>query len=410
MLLKTTTATLLKALNRVLPAAAGHYAYHAILRNVHVEASLEDKSVKLTCFDLTLWMETQFTAEDVECDTNGKWTYTLPAQLLMETLSKAPSSLLLTLSVDCENNTATLQGNDFHFIFHGLPGDDFPVAAIVEGNEIEVDAKIFRTGISKTLYCTSSDVSKQILTGIHFNSHSTGRLEMWATDGHRLATWASDRAIINRVTTPVEEPAVPKGRGRKKAVAPVELPRLEWTCHWRPLKQLTRFSGDSIYITLSESLICYRIGGVSIVYPLLSGGFPDCPKFIKPRESFERSISIDMARLRPIIDRAWVLATRGEMTVKLEIDASSQELKLDCRAADKSEFSERFAAEITGEEIKLAFNLKYLFQALRSIPEGKAIILISTDLAPVQICPKSSTEVLGYDLSTIIMPIQVKNL
>jgi hypothetical protein len=68
-----------------------------------------------------------------------------------------------------------------------MPAEDFPDLPLVQsGTPIRLEADALVKGLRATLFASSGDEAKQLLTGVHLRLDPEG-LECAATDGHRLA-------------------------------------------------------------------------------------------------------------------------------------------------------------------------------------------------------------------------------
>lgn len=68
-----------------------------------------------------------------------------------------------------------------------MEGDEFPELPAIENDKpIYISALSLLEGLKGTLFATSADETKQVLTGVHIK-FGAQKLEFASTDGHRLA-------------------------------------------------------------------------------------------------------------------------------------------------------------------------------------------------------------------------------
>ena len=155
---------------------------HPVLANLLLTADAATGRLSLTGYDLTLGIQTSLPAS---VETSG--AITLPARLLSDIVSRLASDSPITLSSDESDEQLQLTSLSGSYQMRGLPADDFPELPLVQtGTPIRLDADALIKGLRATLFSSSADESKQILTGVHLQLDDAG-LECAATDGHRLA-------------------------------------------------------------------------------------------------------------------------------------------------------------------------------------------------------------------------------
>ncbi len=160
---------------------------HPILGNVLLQADAATSQVSLTGFDLSLGIRTTFNAEVLEA---GK--ITLPAKLLNDIVSRLPEGeiSLDDESSDTENQsvgeglTLTLTPKNGRYEVRAMGAEEFPELPISENDKaVHLPAAALIEGLGGSLFATSVDETKQVLTGVHLTVKQDS-LEFAATDGH----------------------------------------------------------------------------------------------------------------------------------------------------------------------------------------------------------------------------------
>ncbi|HBC40592.1 MAG TPA: DNA polymerase III subunit beta, partial [Pseudanabaena sp.] len=155
---------------------------HPILANIRLDAISSSQSLGMTAFDLNLGIQVSFPAQVVEAG-----SITLPAKLLNDIVSRLPDEDV-TISIDKDNTMVTILCGSGRYQLHGLPVEEFPELPQIgeDGERTYLPVESMLSGLASTLFATSADDTKRILTGVHLTA-SADRLEFAATDGHRLA-------------------------------------------------------------------------------------------------------------------------------------------------------------------------------------------------------------------------------
>ena len=168
---------------------------HPVLANVLLTADAGTDRLSLTGFDLNLGIQTSLPAS---VDSSG--AVTLPARLLGEIVSKLSSDSPVSLSSDAGADQVELTSSSGSYQMRGMPADDFPELPLVEnGTALRVDPASLLKALRATLFASSGDEAKQLLTGVHLRFNQKC-LEAASTDGHRLAMLTVEDALQTEIS------------------------------------------------------------------------------------------------------------------------------------------------------------------------------------------------------------------
>lgn len=352
---------------------------HPILANVLLSADAQSGKVSLTAFDLSLGIRTSFAA-DVE--TGGE--IALPAKLLNDIISRMPSG---EITIDDQGESllsANITSASGKYQVRGMGVEEFPELPVVESETIYLPAEALIEGLRSSLFATSADETKQILSGLHLTLEQD-TLEFAATDGHRLAVVQT----INE-NAPIDANAT----------------QLEVTVPAKALRELERMLGmrdDSGALTLhcDRGQVVFEWENQRLTSRTLEGQYPAYRQLI-PRQ-FEIQVTLERKYLLSAIERIAVLADQKNNIVKFILDSSKQELALSVDAQDVGSGRESMPAQISGDSIDIAFNIKYLVDGLKALPSSEIQMQINTPTSPVILTPLG-----GVKMTYLIMPVQIR--
>lgn len=369
MQLTTSQADLSSALQLVSRAVSGRPT-HPVLANVLLTADAATGRLSLTGFDLSLGIQTSIAAA---VQTSG--SITLPARLLGDIVSRLPDAAPVTLTAS--DATATLTSLSGSYELRGKPASDYPDLPLQQtGAPITIDADALLAGLRSTLFASSSDESKQLLTGVHLQLSADG-LECAATDGHRLAVLTVS------------------GSGGD----------LNLTIPARSLRELERLLGGNgelqLFTSKGQAVLC--AGDRILTTRILEGTYPNYRQLIPG--GFSRSIVINRRTLLAALDRVAVLADPHNNVVKLTIDPDRNQVTVRADAQELGRGSESLAAVITGEAETIAFNVRYLLEGLKAIGADQVVLQANAATAPVVLEPVEDDSGFQY----LVMPVQVRN-
>ncbi|MEH2393275.1 MAG: DNA polymerase III subunit beta [Nostoc sp.] len=361
---------------------------HPVLANVLLQADAQTNQVSLTAFDLSLGIRTSFNAEVWQ---GG--AIALPAKLLVDITSRLPEgeitlddeSALIGATSGGEGLIVTLTPKSGHYQVRAMGPEEFPELPVIENTEvIHLTTTALIEGLRGSLFATSADETKQVLTGVHLTVKQD-TLEFAATDGHRLAV----------VETSNERPLGGTNQ-------------LEVTVPARALRELQRMlahsasSDEPVALYFDQGQVVFSWQNQRLTSRTLEGQYPAYRQLI-PRQ-FERQITIERRKFVSTLERIAVLADQKNNIVKVSIDSEAQEITLSCEAQDVGSGRESMPAQISGENIEIAFNIKYLMEGLKELPSSEIQMHLNQSLTPVIFTPLG-----GLKMTYLAMPVQLRS-
>ena len=357
---------------------------HPVLANILLQADAKTNQVSLTAFDLSLGIRTSFTAEVLESG-----AIALPAKLLVDITSRLPEG---EITLDDQSGDAggegiivTLKPKTGRYQVRAMGAEEFPELPVIENAEaITLTTAALIEGLKGSLFATSSDETKQVLTGVHLTLKQD-TLEFAATDGHRLAVLETNNE------RPVE------GSEQVEVTVPA-----------RALRELQRMLGhssaseDTVAVYLDQGQVVFAWQNQRLTSRTLEGQYPAYRQLI-PRQ-FERQVTLERKQFISTLERIAVLADQKNNIVKVSIDNANQEVTLSCEAQDVGSGTESMPAQISGENIDIAFNVKYLMEGLKELPSSEIQMHLNQSLTPVIFTPLG-----GLKMTYLAMPVQLRN-
>jgi DNA polymerase III subunit beta len=365
---------------------------HPILINIKLVASEELQQVQLTGFDMNLGIQTSFGAE-----VNEGGEVALPAKLLNDIISRLPSGPI-TLEQGAANGSAassvevTVKSNTGSYRVRGTSTEEYPELPAADDAEVQqVPAIALIDGLRGALIACSQDETKPILTGVNFKLQGN-KLMFAATDGHRLG-------VVETYTDSEGIEAETSETG------------LELTVPARALRELEKMIGskpavDTIGLHLGGGQVTFEWMANQVPQQLttrtIDGNYPDYQALIPQR--FDRQVTLDRKQLVSGLERIAVLADQHNNLVKFSIDGTTQQLQLSVEAQDVGSGRETLAAQISGGDIEIAFNVRYLLEGLKTINTQEISINLNGTLEQVIFSPLG-----GVKTIYLVMPVQIRN-
>lgn len=356
---------------------------HPVLANILLQCDSQANEVKLTSFDLSLGICTTFSAEVLE---GGE--IALPAKLLVDITSRLPEGeITLTSSHESserEGTLVTLKPKSGRYQIQAMSAEEFPELPASNGNSIMINNIALAKGLKSCLFAASSDETKQVLTGVHLTIRQD-KIEFAATDGHRIAIFETKNDWVNE-----------------------EGPEMEVTVPAKALRELLKIL---VHNPTTETLVDLYVNEGQVVFDwadhrvtsrTLEGQYPAYQQLI-PKQ-FERQVTIDRKQFIGALERIAVLADQKNNIVKIDTNNVTQEIVLSCEAQDVGNGTESISAQISGEDITIAFNIKYLLEGLKELTSTEIQMHMNQSLTPVIFTPLGNLK-----MTYLAMPVELRN-
>jgi DNA polymerase-3 subunit beta len=359
---------------------------HPVLANVLLTADAGTGSISLTGFDLNLGIQTSIPATVI---TSGE--ITLPARLFGEIVARLSSDSPITLSCAPDSEQVELTSQAGSFQMRGMPAADFPDLPLEQsGNPIRLQADALVKGLRATLFASSGDEAKQLLTGVHLQLHGN-TLECAATDGHRLAVLQLENAAASGVEPETEEAVEEPFAVTVPARSLRELERLLSARHSD--EPLSLFSDrGQVVVHWADQLLTSRT---------LDGTYPNYRQLIPA--SFARRIVVERRLLLAALERVAVLADQQNNVVKISVEPEIGKLLIQADGGEVGSGSETVAAEISGDALQIAFNVRYLLDGIKAMTGDQLAISCNAPTTPVVLTPVDESR-----FTYLVMPVQVR--
>ncbi len=359
---------------------------HPILANLLLTADQGTNKISLTGFDLNLGIQTSF---DATVKKSG--AITVPSKLLSEIVNKLPSETPVSLDVDESSDNILIKSDKGSFNIKGIPSDDYPSLPFVEsGTSLNIDPSSFLKALKLTIFASSSDDSKQLLTGVNF-TFNLKYLESAATDGHRLAVVMVDNK---------------ENFDEKEDFASNE-ENLSVTIPTRSLREIEklvslRSSENSIKLFYDKGQVVFISSNQIITTRTLEGSYPNYSQLIP--DNFTKLFTFNTKKIIESLERIAVLADQQSSVVKIKLNENDLAL-VSADAQDIGNASELVPVSFDFDRFDIAFNVRYLLEGLKVISSENVIFKCNLPTTPAVLVPEDNINSFTY----LVMPVQIRS-
>jgi DNA polymerase III subunit beta len=322
-----------------------------ILSNVLLRA--ENGKVEFTATDLDVTV-----ACKVEAKVKKHGATTIPVKKLFGIVREL-GGVEIDIEVD-EKNICTIRCGSSFYKIHGLSADEFPpLPKFKDDKKVSLQQENVKNMMRKTSFAVSTDESRYVLNGI-FISLKDHKMTMVATDGRRLALVDEEVEITEKNSGEFIIPA--------KAAT--------------ELNRLLQEKGE-VEIKFGDNQAAFELKGenefsVLLISKLIEGNYPNYRQVI-PGEAKER-VPLMREEFVQALRRAEIMTSEKANSVKLTFGKNS--LAITANSPEVGEARESLAVNYKGKEVAIAFNPRYLIDALNALTEDEVFFELIDELSP----------------------------
>ncbi|MGM9924416.1 MAG: DNA polymerase III subunit beta [Bacillus sp. (in: firmicutes)] len=343
-----------------------------------IKLTVTNDSVTLTGSDSDISIESSIPLEEegnVLVEVIQPGSIVLPARFFNEIVKKLPMD---NVEISVENGLQTLiRSGKAEFNLNGLDADEYPhLPQIEEDNIITIPTDLLKTLIRQTVYAVSTSETRPILTGVNWKIENND-LICTATDSHRLAL---RKAKVESNVSETYNVVIPG----------------------KSLTELSKILDDSqnpVSIVITNNQVLFKAEHLLFFSRLLEGNYPDTSRLI-PTEN-KTDLIVNTKDFLQSIVRASLLGEGKNNIVKLSTIAQSS-VEISSNIPEIGKVVEEVQAEsISGEDLKISFNAKFMMDALRALEGTEIRISFTGAMRPFVIQPQHDDSMLQ-----LILPVR----
>lgn len=347
-----------------------------ILEGVLIE--VKDATVSLTCADVTTSICNSFTVLDYE---NG--SLVVDTKFLLEYIKRLNNSEIIFEKKE-EDPTVLIKCGRSKTRISFMDAKDFPKSKIKHEENtpcVKVLPCNLKQALKETLISIAVDETRPILTGVLAEVKEKA-LILASLDGYRLSTSAVSI----------------KSNGNFSCVIPGKTAMI--------LEKIigeSKEEKDEISMIFLENNIIFKFNSIVLQSSILEGEFVDYKKIIPGEDNLKIQFNTKKPELENSLKRVSLLAENNKSKL-VTIGVNSSEKKLNLTTSNQRGHSEE-ELEITdnsGDDLRIAFNVKYLLDALSVLDDEVITFKLSGPLNPIIIKKSSSNSFLA-----LVLPVRL---
>ena len=356
-----------------------------ILSHFLLNVSKDDSYIIATDLETTI-------KEPLHIDLEAERKLCMPARKLIEIIKEVEDKDLSFESAASESPEPVLGSDKWLKVKSGnskfklacLPADDFPAwPALGDIEDITIDAPILMEMIEKTIYSAGESDTRYTLNGLLFHlKPDKSRLRFVGTDGIRLA------AVSKQVQTEIKEE-------RKIIVSR------------KAIFGLKRLLGraEAARISIGANHVLFSIGDVQFLTRLVEGAYPDYEGIILETNGKDKKkasvVSIERDAFIKALNRVSVMSETIPTNI-VKLDLTENLITLSSSDPNIGNAKDQVITDYKGDGVVIAFNTRYLLDALKVMTSEKVILRLEGPLAPT-LLTQQNDKVWKY----IVMPVKI---
>ncbi len=283
----------------------------------------------------------------------------LPARIFSDLVRKLPDA---NIELELQNDILNIRYFESSLSLRGFDPDEFPLLPDLIGEEtFALPVDIFKNMIKQTIFACSTEESRPVFTGCLLQIEESN-LRLIATDTHRLSFSFSE---ISNPENYVFQGIIPAKTLNE-------------------IHRLLRDDEENLTIRFNEAQILFQFGSVELLSRLIEGQFPNYKQVIP--QSCQTKVFLSTKLFQDSVERASLLARDGNHPNIIKLLVESDRLSID-QASELGEISEIMSIKKEGNDLKIAFNSKYLLDVLKVIDSEEIILEMSGSFSPGIIRP-----------------------
>lgn len=363
---------------RIVERATAMKGLQPVLANILIE-SVDKSTLKFCATDLDL---TVFATVQAQVKEEGK--ITLPAKKLSDIVSRLNDGLI-EFKLNEETNSMNITSKNTKFDIIGISASEFPTisssAEMNEENAIEIEIKPFVKAIKQAGFAAAGFETNNLLSGVVCDI-SENILEMASTDGNRLA----------RIREKIEKTGE-NGKNGGQLIIPSKTMQ-------EFIKMSAFIEEDFVKLYTDKTKLIIKSENTKIISRLMEGQYPKYNQLI-PAESPKEAI-VNISQLIASLERVAIMVNEKTSIIRFEFSQDKLVLKADTpdSGASEDELEIKFEEK---EELKIAFNYRYVLDCLKTMETKEVKIGLNSALSATVLKPNNEE-----DFVCLIMPVQIR--
>ena len=322
----------------------------------------------------------------IPAEIHNTGTAVLPGKYLTEFARKLPAEEV-SIDTDSSDGLAVIQSGAARFTLRTMEISDFPVLHRMDGTlHFTIKDRTLARLVKKSAFACLREEQRDrrpIFTGCQLEVEGKD-VTFAATNVHRLA---------------VKSEQLEDDAGQIRVIIPAKF-----------LEEVTRTISSEvpadIHVTCSYNQVSMSSGSIYMTARLIEGTFPDYRRVIPREENIRTKVTLDAASFASAVDRASLIARTDQYNI-VKLSFAQGLMRISSNSPEIGEAEETIPAEVTGDDVTIAFNASYLMDALKSLDSDTCILsLQGSNEQGVNLSPMTIREEADPNYIYVVTPVR----
>lgn len=342
-------------------------AINPVLEGIRLTA--KGDTLILAATDLEIYIQ-----KKIRADVKQEGEIIVPGRLFSEYVRKLEKS---TISITSDKNNVVISHGENICNFQCLVAEEYPDIICLDAKpHFSIKSKAFRDLIEKTTISASTDDARPVLKGV-----------LCDIEGENLTAVALDGFRLSRV-----EKKIANHGSNTKIIVPARA--------LDEAKKLVADDNGEINIIIQNKFFQVNVAGTTFASRLIDGDFINYKQIIPA--AFVSDVVVERAAFEDAVARAGLLVRSDK--INLVTLRTSDKIITVSSTNEIGKINERVAANLTGKDLTISFNAKYLFDCLRNMQNEFIKLNFSGELSPCIITGAKSKE---EDFIFLVLPVRM---
>ena len=335
---------------------------------------LTEEGLYLTATDNEITIKT-FTPKNQIHEISKVGRVVIYGKFILDIIRKLPNELIEIEEIDgCK---AIISTSSSKYNLNCFNVNEFPNIKIETlENPVKLTAGNFKEIVNQTVFATSQQESKPLLTGINLKIIGNS-LECVATDSYRLAKKTVKFNDFSNNSINLVIPA-------------------------RNVNEFVKLTGEddeTIELHYFNNKVLFKYKDMLFQSSLLNGTYPNTDSLVP--NDFEYVYKVNTNEFYSIMDRASILAQAKDKNI-VSLEVNGNKLILTSSSIEIGKIEEVMNIEVLkGSNLKISFSVKYMMEAIKSFDSKEITLYFNGEIKPIIIKENDNG-----DLLQLILPIK----
>ncbi len=293
---------------------------------------------------------------------------TVPAKLFTDFVNSLPAGPT-ELSLNVRTKTVHLRRDPYEANFKGMDAEEFPIIPVAPDKPTtRVSKSTLRRMIGEVAFVATTDDSRPVLTGV-LTTLEGDRITMAAADPYRLSV--RNAKLMDKI------------EGKLEVIIPSDDP-------------------VDIFVTPNGSQVIFHTPEADLVSRVIEGQFPNYRQVI-PQGKPATRIVVQREELLQATRLASLFARDSANMLRFQVNpADHPPLVISANAAEVGDQTAKVDASVEGQNTTIAFNSRFIADALGSLTAPEVALELGGPLAP------GVVKIVGdQDYLHVVMPLRI---